>query len=168
MARSCGRGAARTLRRCRLHHPDKVRTTIGWPKRAASCGRIGECWPPELSSDRHAETFISLELTDAAEIIATLAHELVHATMESGVGHGPPFKRCALAIGLRGPMRATSAGPALGGCAVAEDRPVSGGIPYRHAEAEHAHAAVPVHGMWVHRAGVAPVARSGRAADLSH
>jgi hypothetical protein len=37
--------------------PDMVRTTIGWLKRAASCGRIGECWPPELSSDRHAETF---------------------------------------------------------------------------------------------------------------
>jgi hypothetical protein len=52
-------------------------------------------------------------LTDAVDIIGTLAHELVHATMESGVGHGRPFKRCALAIGLRGPMRATTAGPAF-------------------------------------------------------
>jgi hypothetical protein len=37
-----------------------------------------------------------------------LAHELVHATVGAGHGHGPVFKRCALAIGLLGPMRATS------------------------------------------------------------
>jgi hypothetical protein len=91
--------------------PQKVRVAIGWPKRAASCGAIGECWATAASSDQHAELFISPGLTEGARILDVLAHELVHATMGSGVGHGPPFKRCALAIGLVGPMRTTTAGP---------------------------------------------------------
>jgi SprT-like family len=77
--------------------PQKVRVAIGWPKRAASCGAIGECWAVEASSDHHAECFISPQLTEGTRILDVLAHELVHATMGSGVGHGPPFKRCALA-----------------------------------------------------------------------
>ena len=91
--------------------PEKVRVSIGWPKRAASCGAIGECWSTEASSDRHAELFISPELTEGARIVDVLAHELVHATVGTAAGHKKPFKQCALKIGLVGPMRATSAGP---------------------------------------------------------
>jgi len=91
--------------------PDKVRVSIGWPKRAASCGAIGECWATEASSDRHAELFISPQLTDAARIVDVLAHELDHARVGTKAGHGKAFKQCALAIGLVGPMRATTAGP---------------------------------------------------------
>ena len=47
--------------------PEKIRVSIGWPKRAASCGAIGECWSTEASSDRHAELFISPEITEGAE-----------------------------------------------------------------------------------------------------
>jgi len=91
--------------------PEKIRVSIGWPKRAASCGAIGECWHVDASSDRDAELFISPELSDNTRIVGPLAHELVHATMGAGVGHGKPFKRCALKIGLLGPMRATREGP---------------------------------------------------------
>jgi hypothetical protein len=91
--------------------PEKVRVSIGWPKRAASCGAIGECWATEASSDRHSELFVSPELIDGTRILDVLAHELVHATVGTGAGHKKPFKRCALAIGLQGPMRATTAGP---------------------------------------------------------
>ena len=31
--------------------PQKVRVSIGFPKRAASCGAIGECWSTKASSD---------------------------------------------------------------------------------------------------------------------
>jgi hypothetical protein len=89
--------------------PEKIRVSIGWPKRAASCGAIGECWSTEASSDRHAELFISPELTEGARILDVLAHELVHATVGTAAGHRKPFKQCALAIGLEGPMRATTA-----------------------------------------------------------
>jgi hypothetical protein len=91
--------------------PQKVRVSIGWPKRAASCGAIGECWSTAASSDQHAELFISPQLTEGARIMDVLAHELVHATVGTGAGHKKPFKQCALKIGLQGPMRATTATP---------------------------------------------------------
>ena len=90
--------------------PQKICVSIGWPKRAASCGAIGECWSTEASSDRHAELFISPELTGGAKILEVLAHELDHATVGTNAGHGKAFKQCAIKIGLRGPMRSTSAG----------------------------------------------------------
>jgi hypothetical protein len=89
--------------------PYEIRVSIGWPKRAASCGAVGECWATEASSDHHYEVFVSPQLTDGASIVATLAHELVHATVGNDVGHKKPFKQCALKIGLCGPMRATVA-----------------------------------------------------------
>jgi len=91
--------------------PQKIRVSIGWPKRAASCGAIGECWATEASSDRHAELFVSPELTEGGRILDVLAHELVHATVGTAAGHKRPFKQCALKIGLRGPMRSTTASP---------------------------------------------------------
>jgi hypothetical protein len=91
--------------------PRKIRTSIGWPKRAASCGAVGECWSIEASSDGHHEVFVSPELMDGAEIVGVLAHELVHATVGNKAGHGKPFKHCALKIGLAGPMLSTTPGP---------------------------------------------------------
>jgi len=91
--------------------PAKVRVSIGHPKRAASCGRIGECWPPSTSSDSHAELFISPEIASGETILHVLAHEMIHATVGTEVGHGKMFKQCALKIGLIGPMRATTASP---------------------------------------------------------
>src|SRR5258708_5619788 len=91
--------------------PEKARVSIGWPKRAASCGAIGECWSTEASSDGHNELFISPELTDALRILGVLTHEMVHATVGTAAGHKKPFKQCALAIGLQGPMRATTESP---------------------------------------------------------
>jgi len=91
--------------------PEKIRVSIGWPKRAGSCGAIGECWSTAASSDQHHELFISPQLTDGATIVHVLAHEMDHATVGTDAGHGKAFKHCALAIGLRGPMRATTPGP---------------------------------------------------------
>ena len=91
--------------------PGKMRVSIGWPKRAASCGAIGECWSTAASSDQHNELFISPELTDGATIMHVLAHEVVHATVGTNAGHKKPFRECALAIGLKGPMRSTTPGP---------------------------------------------------------
>jgi hypothetical protein len=91
--------------------PEKVRVSIGWPKWAATCGAIGECWAIDASSDQHNELFVSPELTEGARILDVLAHEMVHATVGTAAGHRKPFKQCALKIGLVGPMRSTSAGP---------------------------------------------------------
>lgn len=91
--------------------PQNLRVSIGWPKRAASCGAIGECWSTTASSDQHAELFVSPVLTEGCRIVDVLAHELVHATVGTEAGHRKPFKQCALKIGLEGPMRATRASP---------------------------------------------------------
>jgi hypothetical protein len=90
--------------------PEKLRVSIGFPRGAESCGAIGQCWPPSASSDGHAEVFVSPELTDSVRILDVLTHEIVHAVTPDA-GHGRPFKQCALKIGLRGPMRSTTAGP---------------------------------------------------------
>jgi hypothetical protein len=91
--------------------PTEIRFAIGWPKRATTCGAVGECWATSASSDRHAELFVSPELTEGGRILDVLAHELVHATVGTEVGHGKPFRDCALKIGLVGPMRSTTPGP---------------------------------------------------------
>jgi hypothetical protein len=102
--------------------PEKVRVAWGWPSNRKG-GRIGECWYPAASADGHAEIFLSPEigiparasearkLSATITILATLAHELVHATQGPKASHGPLFKRCAVAIGLTGKMTATVAGP---------------------------------------------------------
>src|SRR6516162_9206787 len=56
--------------------PQKIRVSIGWPKRAASCGAIGECWAT-LSSARHlSELVASPQPTAGARIRNLLAQEL--------------------------------------------------------------------------------------------
>ena len=88
--------------------PLKYRVSVGFPKgrRGGSGHSIGQCWSQEVSADRTCEMFVSPEL-DAAQAVAVLAHEMVHASVGVYCGHRAPFKKLALAIGLSGPMRAT-------------------------------------------------------------
>jgi hypothetical protein len=88
--------------------PRNIRVSVGWPKGAAFCNKIGQCWLPAASSDQHAQLFISPELADDVRILGVLAHELVHATVGTEAGHRAPFKRCALRVGLCGRMTATT------------------------------------------------------------
>jgi hypothetical protein len=101
-----------------LNHPlpERLRVTCGWPSRRAfgiKRRTIGECWPATASADGSVEIFISPVLARPEDVAATLVHELVHAALGPGYGHGETFKRLALQLGLQGPMRATTAGPAL-------------------------------------------------------
>jgi len=89
--------------------PDAVRVSVGFPK--GSHGRakaIGQCWGVQASADKHAEIFISPELSSGPRIMGVLAHELAHATVGVEAGHKGAFKQCAQAIGLDGPMTATT------------------------------------------------------------
>lgn len=90
--------------------PEKVRVSIGFPRRSPWKHPIGQCWPVTASSDGHTEIFISPELgtpEQTVTIIGTVAHELTHATVGTEAGHRSPFKRCANAIGLIGRMTET-------------------------------------------------------------
>jgi len=89
--------------------PLNVRVAVGFTSKGARGNRIGECWGQEASDDGHFEIFIKPTLVDAARICDVMTHELVHAAVGLGAGHGPSFRRVALALGLEGKMTATTA-----------------------------------------------------------
>jgi len=96
--------------------PERLRMTCGFPSRSAMSRkrqRIGECWDTAASADATHEIFISPVLAEPVEVLAVLAHEMVHATVGLKASHGAPFRKCALAIGLAGKMTATTAGDAF-------------------------------------------------------
>lgn len=92
--------------------PDKIRVSTGWSKNARK-GSIGWTWISGASEDKISNVFISPEKSDSVEVLAILAHELVHVWDDCEHGHGAEFKKVATAIGLEGKMTATVAGEAL-------------------------------------------------------
>lgn len=95
-----------------------VRISVGWPGgkgKKTMLKTIGQCWYGHQSSDGLAQIFISPALTDTVEIMATIAHEMVHAVAGGKCGHRGLFRTIALQIGLEGKMTATNAGDALKG-----------------------------------------------------
>jgi hypothetical protein len=95
--------------------PEQVRISCGWPSRRAlgSKRAVGQCWYPEASADQTTEVFVSPCLDDAVAVSAVMVHELVHAALGAGHGHGKEFSKLAKALGMVGKMTATEAGPAL-------------------------------------------------------
>jgi hypothetical protein len=91
--------------------PTNIRVAPGFP--AGSRRAIGQCWPERASKDGSYEIFISPVLDDPMQVLACLAHELIHPTVGLEAGHRGLFKRLALAIGLTGPMTATQPGEAF-------------------------------------------------------
>lgn len=95
------------------HRVPKVKVSVGFPQGGRGGKRIGEHWVPEASDDKVGSIFISPILDDAVRVLDVLVHELVHASVGNKAGHGPKFKKVALAVGLAGQMRSTEAGPEL-------------------------------------------------------
>ena len=96
--------------------PENVKVTCGWPSKSALSVKrqaIGECWSDDASAGKVFEMFISPTLAEPVGVLATLTHELVHATVGLAAKHRGPFKRCAIAVGLEGKMRSTHAGDKL-------------------------------------------------------
>jgi hypothetical protein len=91
--------------------PAKVRLAVAFPSTGNKGKRIGECWDASASADQHFEIMIRPDIAEPMEAAAILAHELVHAAAGLAAGHGPAFRKVALAIGLEGKMKSTVAGP---------------------------------------------------------
>jgi hypothetical protein len=92
------------------------RVSVGWPKgvRGSKGGAVlGCCHPRSHSTDQHNELFISPTTDNSVSVLATLAHELIHAYDDCKSGHKGAFKRLALKCGLEGKMTATTAGAEL-------------------------------------------------------
>ena len=94
----------------------EVRVSVGFPSRGALSARsrtIGQCWYGTHTGDKVPQIFISPVIDDDAKVLATLTHELLHATLPSGSGHGPKFAKAMKPIGLEGKPTATEAGKNL-------------------------------------------------------
>ena len=91
--------------------PEKIRISCAFPVRSRTA--IGQILSQRLSMDGTREIFISPVLSEAARVCDVVIHELVHAALPEGCGHGAKFRRLALKLGLVGKMTATIAGEQL-------------------------------------------------------
>lgn len=108
----------------------ELHVSCGFPSRNATGTKkrsIGECWDGLVSADGKPQLFISpfLVETDVDKLVveapmaleqgvlATLVHEMVHATIGTEAKHGPKFRKAMDKLGLAGKPTATIAGPDL-------------------------------------------------------
>lgn len=85
--------------------------STGFPSTGGLSKVIGQCWKAETSGDgEHHHIFINPKLSDVVVVIATLAHEMVHAADDCEHQHRGPFLRAVRDIGLEGAATATVAG----------------------------------------------------------
>lgn len=110
-----------------------VRVSCGWPVRGGVSRRrtvIGQCFAPQTCADGIPQIFISPKLADSLDVLGTLLHELLHASVGCEAKHGRVFSQAARAVGLAGPPTATVVGDALRPFLVAYVEQVG---PYPHA-----------------------------------
>lgn len=96
----------------------EVRVAAGWPSRGGTSLKkrvLGECWKPEVAEDGISQIFLNPMMDNPIDILATLAHELIHAWDKGEHNHKGPFIQAARNVGLTGPWTSTSAGPELCG-----------------------------------------------------
>lgn len=120
--------------------PDVVHVSVGWG--AGRAGRestdiAGQCWSGLASpKDNAPHIFICPMLADPIEVLATLAHELVHATLDPVMDHGKDFRTLAVQIGLAGKMTATTADVVTAAQYVLLTEPTGDLGPYPHSAIE--------------------------------
>src|SRR2546429_6328382 len=93
-----------------------VRVSCGWPGRGGVARRrtvIGQCFAPAVCKDGKPQIFISPLLSESIDVLGTLLHELLHASVGCQHGHKKPFSQAARKVGLVGPPTATTVGDTL-------------------------------------------------------
>lgn len=79
----------------------EVRVSVGWPGgRGKKTGVVGQCFPSIMADDEVAQIFVSPAVSKSLNVIATLAHEIVHAIDDCQSGHKNGFVKIAKAIGF--------------------------------------------------------------------
>lgn len=90
---------------------EKLLVSTGFPSTGGLTKVIGQCWKAQTSeSGEHHQIFINPRLGNVVEVVATLAHEMVHAADDCEHKHRGPFVRCVRDLGLEGKATATVAG----------------------------------------------------------
>lgn len=97
-----------------MDHLNHLKVSTGFPSVQGLTKRIGECWKAKAAEDGVTHhIFINPRLTDVVEVVATLAHEMVHAADDGENGHKGPFTKAVREMGLEGKATATVAGAAF-------------------------------------------------------
>ena len=97
-----------------LFIPKKLRVSIGFTSKGIHTGRrgrIGETWGSDLSTDGTTEIFLRPDLFEVPAVMATLAHELIHAAVPNTGDHGPEFKRHMGTLKMQGRATVCVPGP---------------------------------------------------------
>ena len=87
-----------------------VKVSVGFPSTGGKGRHLGQCWSSKSAVDGINQIFIAPHLQTPFDFLDTLVHELVHAVDDCESGHGENFKKIALDVGLKGPMRSAGAG----------------------------------------------------------
>ena len=90
----------------------KVKISVGYPPKGGAAKKnksIGVCFARVCSDANVNEIFINpcMDKDQVTQVAGVLVHELIHA-IEDCKGHGPSFRKMALACGLTGKMTATT------------------------------------------------------------
>ena len=86
------------------------RVSVGFPPNTRPASRtLAVCCTRESSAAGYSEIFVTPQLDDSIEILAALTHELIHYTDNCESGHKGHFEQVARAVGLVGPLTATTA-----------------------------------------------------------
>lgn len=97
-----------------LEHLQHLKVSTGFPSRGGLTKVIGECWAARGAEDEKSHhIFINPRLTDIVQVVATLAHEMVHAADDGEHKHKGPFLKACREMGLEGKATATVAGAAF-------------------------------------------------------
>lgn len=78
-------------------HDLRVRVAHGFPTMR---GALGECWADSVSRDATREIFTTPACDNAADLLFILVHELSHAALPCGAGHGPTWAKLADSFGM--------------------------------------------------------------------
>lgn len=94
------------MRQHELEVPAEIHVSVGFPR--GSRRAVGQCFYAEMIGTPMSHIFISPTVGDPVEVLGILLHELIHASIGCGKGHGPEFLRAARAVGLAGRATATT------------------------------------------------------------
>lgn len=83
-----------------------------WPNDIKVCERKN-CWGACNFDLDYPRIFISPDISDQIDVLGTLVHELIHASVGYEHAHDLLFQIPAACIGLEGPLDATFAGEKL-------------------------------------------------------
>jgi len=89
--------------------PENVMVSCGFPFKNSKA--IGQCFPKESSEGEVVQLFISPKVSDPIRVLDILLHEMIHAHLGAGMGHGKEFRKLFKEFGFEGKVTASIAAP---------------------------------------------------------